>query len=109
MGRDYYKYAHILDDFDLKVAQANPHYQTGKTGYENYYLDLVSFWRDLYDISISSEEYIKIYPKDKTKPGIIQKLQTDIKANNDTIKTLTAAIDTLKKELQTTPNDEEKT
>jgi len=33
MALDYRKYGH-LDNFELKVAQANPHYPSGKTGYE---------------------------------------------------------------------------
>jgi hypothetical protein len=34
MALDYFKYNH-LDDFELKVAQANPTiYPTGQTGYE---------------------------------------------------------------------------
>lgn len=49
MALDYYKYSH-LDDFELKVAAANPTlYPLGVTGYEQYYVDLQSFWRELYD------------------------------------------------------------
>jgi hypothetical protein len=40
MALDYYKY-NFLDDFELKVAAANPDlYPTGRTGYEQYYRDL---------------------------------------------------------------------
>ena len=49
MALDYYKYNH-LDDFEIKVAAANPDlYPFGITGYEQYYIDLQGFWRDLYD------------------------------------------------------------
>ena len=49
MALDYYKYSH-LDDFALKVATANPKfYPSGKTGYEQYYIDLQGFWRQLYN------------------------------------------------------------
>lgn len=49
MALDYYKYGH-LDDFELKVAAANPTlYPLGVTGYEQYYIDLQGFWRQLYD------------------------------------------------------------
>ena len=49
MALDYRKYGH-LDDFKLKVARANPElYSTGRTGYEQYYIDLEGFWRDLYN------------------------------------------------------------
>jgi hypothetical protein len=45
MALDYYKYNH-LDDFEIKVAAANPElYPYGMTGYEQYYIDLQGFWR----------------------------------------------------------------
>lgn len=48
MALDYYKYGH-LDDFEFRVATANPDlYPLGITGYEQYYIDLQSFWRELY-------------------------------------------------------------
>ena len=49
MQKDYYKYSH-LDDFGVKLIEANPtHYPLGKTGYEQYYIDIQGFWRYLYD------------------------------------------------------------
>jgi hypothetical protein len=38
-------------------------YPTGRTGYEQYYIDLSSFWRDLYDphITSSDENYDDYY------------------------------------------------
>jgi hypothetical protein len=43
MALDFYRYNH-LDDFSLKVAAANPDWKTGypsgRTGYEQYYVDL---------------------------------------------------------------------
>lgn len=49
MAVDYFKYNH-LDDFELRVAQANPiAYPSGRTGYENYYTDIQGFWRQLYN------------------------------------------------------------
>ena len=45
MAQDYYRYNH-LDDFTLKVAQANPDiFPSGQTGYEQYYIDIQGFWR----------------------------------------------------------------
>jgi hypothetical protein len=44
MAEDYYKY-NLLDDFLLKVAEANPAMLTGRTGYEQYYTDISGFWR----------------------------------------------------------------
>ena len=48
MAADHFKYG-SLDDFELRVIQANPTlYSTGLTGYEQYYIDILSFQRDLY-------------------------------------------------------------
>lgn len=49
MALDWRKHGHD-DDFLLDIAAANPnHYPTGKTGYEQYYIDLEGYWRQLYD------------------------------------------------------------
>ena len=49
MALDYNKYGH-LDNFEQKVAQANPElYPSGRTGYEQYYIDMQGFWRQLYN------------------------------------------------------------
>lgn len=40
MAKDYYQYAHILSDFRARVADANPQFNSGLTGYEMYYEDL---------------------------------------------------------------------
>lgn len=47
MAQDYYRYGH-LNDFLKRVKNANKNYPTGITGYEQYYIDLQGFWRDLY-------------------------------------------------------------
>ena len=56
MALDYSKYG-FLDNFELKVIAANTSvedgvsknlYPTGITGYEQYYVDILGFWRDLY-------------------------------------------------------------
>lgn len=50
MASDYYKYGH-LSDFLSRVAKANQDngiYFQGLTGYEQYYMDIYSFWRELY-------------------------------------------------------------
>lgn len=79
MGRDYYKYAHILDDFEAKIIKENPEFPTGKTGYENYYLDLVSFWRDLYDSTVTQEEHNSIFTDStKTKEEYIKNVEQEI-------------------------------
>ena len=48
MALDYSK-CHTFDDFYYYLAQANPDFPSGITGYEQYYIDLQSFWRDLYN------------------------------------------------------------
>jgi hypothetical protein len=49
MARDYLRYEHD-PDFLAKVAENNPdYYPSGYTGYEMYYTDIVSFWREIYD------------------------------------------------------------
>ena len=51
MAKDYYQY-NFLDDFEIKIISANRengNYQTGRTGYEQYYTDIIGFWRDLYN------------------------------------------------------------
>jgi hypothetical protein len=58
MALDYFKYNH-LDDFELKIIEANPQFPTGRTGYESYYTDLQGFWRQLYYPAIN-EDYEKI-------------------------------------------------
>lgn len=55
MAQDYYKYAHILDDFEQRLVNANPEFTSGKTGYENYYIDLITYWRELYNPEITSD------------------------------------------------------
>jgi hypothetical protein len=44
MALDYYKYGKF-DNFIEKLIEANPELINGKTGYENYYIDLQGFWR----------------------------------------------------------------
>lgn len=48
MALDYRRFYHD-DDFLFKLAAANPHYPTGRTGYEQYYTDMEGFWRDIYN------------------------------------------------------------
>ena len=48
MALDYRK-CHTFDDFLYYITEANPQYPFGRTGYEQYYIDLEGFWRTLYD------------------------------------------------------------
>ena len=55
MANDYYKYNH-LDDFELKVMAANKsRFPQGKTGYEAYYIDIQSFWRELFNPELTEQ------------------------------------------------------
>ena len=68
MAQDYYKYAHILSDFEARLLEANPLFINGKTGYENYYIDMISFWRELYNpfLNVDDDTYKNYYnSKDK--------------------------------------------
>lgn len=48
MAQDQLKYGHF-DNFEDKIIQANGDlYPNGRTGYEQYYADMIGFWRDLY-------------------------------------------------------------
>ena len=58
MAVDYRKYNH-LDNFERKVAISNPHFPSGKTGYEQYYIDMEGFWRQLY--SYGEDLYVRAY------------------------------------------------
>ena len=49
MALDYLKYEHN-PDFLSTLAKNNPtYYPSGYTGYEMYYTDIISFWRDIYN------------------------------------------------------------
>ena len=55
MALDYRKYNH-LDSFEAKLAAANSTtYPNGKTGYEQYYIDMEGFWRQLYNPEYTPE------------------------------------------------------
>ena len=57
MAQDYMIHSHD-DDFEIVLARNNPEYERGITGYEQYYTDLLAFWRLIYDnTSKDSETY----------------------------------------------------
>ncbi len=68
MARDNMSYGH-RDNFIAKIAQNNPfHYPSGQTGYEQYYTDILSFWRQIYNptylnsfepVSIAKNTFLK--------------------------------------------------
>ena len=48
MGLDYLNHNHD-DDYEVVLARNNPEYKFGHTGYEQYYEDILGFWRLLYN------------------------------------------------------------
>lgn len=58
MAVDYLDHNHD-DDYEVILYQNNPSYRYGRTGYEQYYEDMLEFWRYLYDpTSTDSTTYI---------------------------------------------------
>ena len=48
MGVDYLNH-NYEDDYEVVLARNNPDYKFGRTGYEQYYEDILGFWRYLYN------------------------------------------------------------
>ena len=88
MALDYFKYNH-LDDFELKVSQANPTiYPTGQTGYEQYYTDIQGFWRQLFYPN-ANESIDKLITKVNTSQAVVNTYSTILydQTNSNGIKT----------------------
>lgn len=64
MALDFYNHNHD-DDFDVVLHNNNPSYKFGKTGYEQYYTDMIGFWRLLYNPSKDADK--EIYWIEKTE------------------------------------------
>ena len=64
MAADYHKYKDLNNDFFAQVRDNSkdemgvPVYPTGRTGYEQYYTDILGFWRDIF--TPHKAEYRKI-------------------------------------------------
>ena len=100
MALDYSKYNH-LDDFETRVIRANPDlYTTGRTGYEQYYIDLQGFWRLLYnpfeDLGEMTTNIDNLNNDINKLIADINKLNENIDAANDDIQTAISAGDTAK-------------
>lgn len=54
MAVDYYEKGQKDNSYHLKIQEANPEFINGKTGYEQYYVDMLGFWRQLYNPNPSS-------------------------------------------------------
>lgn len=59
MAQDYYNHNHD-DDYEVKLHNLNPQFKFGKTGYEQYYTDLLGFWRLLYNPNSKDNETYKL-------------------------------------------------
>lgn len=99
MARDYYRYS-WMEDFELRVAKANKDnpdsdYSLGRTGYEQYYTDLISFWRDIYYPAASRQnDYDSLVDKIDDKKDLINGLQKEI--NGELVDAIQTAQDKLK-------------
>ena len=68
MALDYQKH-HLEEDYYLKLAESNfGNYMNGKTGYEQYYVDMEGFWRQLYNPEYESS-YEQVYLSGKMYEG----------------------------------------
>lgn len=100
MAQDYYKYAHILNDFEYKLIEANPNYPTGKTGYENYYIDLISFWRELYDPTLNKENKEKLEEDLNDATLLVVEKKAAIKDAQDKVGDAKTALEEYKKDTE---------
>lgn len=58
MAIDYRKYNHSDEEFIPHLIEKNPEMcARGRTGYEQYYIDMEGFWRQIYDPDGDSAEY----------------------------------------------------
>lgn len=80
MAKDFDAYGR-LDTFYKKVGEANPQYPLGITGYEIYYTDILSFWRELYDPNIEETCDSLLAKLEAERPG--SKNAMDLRAQLD--------------------------
>ena len=59
MANDYYNH-NQEDDFEIQLYKNNPQYRFGHTGYEQYYADMLGFWRTLYNPNSTDNEMFKL-------------------------------------------------
>lgn len=97
MALDYRKYYHN-DDFLFKLAQDNPQYPDGHTGYEQYYVDMEGFWRQIYDPNgaqtvsryeqISSETATNLYGQTGNQQNDVFIKNAFVKPKDDELKSI---------------------
>ena len=61
-----YRVHNMEKDFEVILAKNNPWFSTGRTGYEQYYIDMEGFWRQLYGDE-HYQEVIEPVPEDINK------------------------------------------
>lgn len=77
-----YQQLHEQDAFQRRLEEKNSWAVNGVTGYESYYTDLFSFWRDLYFVPAGDTQLEDFYPKgDK-----YQYWNKDVNLNPDDLK-----------------------
>lgn len=91
MAKDYNKHNHD-DDYSLQIARKGQildengkiianFYPLGRTGYENYYIDLEGFWRQLYypkDVYVADLAAKQKKVKEATSASLRKRLEQDI-------------------------------
>lgn len=73
MALDQDRWGAYLDDFSVRLAAANPQYPDGKTGYESYYTDFLSFWRQIYNKTPEDSYSLFAIPSFGTKDSFVVK------------------------------------
>lgn len=71
MAQDYISHSHD-DDFEIVLARNNPEYERGITGYEQYYTDLLAFWRKLYDLHPKPEDAANYFVGEALDPQEVE-------------------------------------
>jgi len=94
MQKDYRKH-HMEDDFTIKLRENNlSYYPEGRTGYEQYYIDIEGFWRQLYYPKEAYQEQVsKMEAKIERTRTILDDAR--VRDNADDIATWTAKLDAL--------------
>lgn len=106
MQKDYRQH-HFEDDFTLKISQNNPsHYPSGQTGYEQYYIDLEGFWRQLYYPKYAYDEVMAKYNQ-KLEKATKELVEVQGGEDKTLIESKQAVVDSIEKERERFKNDYE--
>ena len=61
MAEDYYQH-HEHPLYSVMIQNNNPQFSQGKTGYEGFYIDIMGFWRQLYNPKFEEEIAFETLP-----------------------------------------------